>query len=371
MDAEQRDDVGADLRATMESMKAPEQPTAEPETPAAREAPPEPNPRPRDEGGRFAPKPKETPAKEDNSTSIAKAPPAKGLAAQPGEASKDSANAPTPEVPRPPPTLKPKTRAAWASLPAEVREELLQREGEVSTTLSRTAQARKMGEAFEKVIAPYRQHIQGDPTQVVGTLLGLAHRLDKGSDDDKAQVVAGLIRSGRVPLERINAYLGEEPPPQQRQQQAPQEFRDPRLDQFVGQMRERMQAQHAKQVAEFALKAPHLDEPMLTPSGQQMLGPDGQPVLVRDVAADFIESYGNRGIALPLEDAYKMAIALHPELSRQQQQAESAKAPPVVTPQARRAAGMPRNEPAVPTAPSGGGSVTDDVRAAIAKLRRP
>lgn len=368
--SEERNDVHADLRATMDSM-APAEPPLAPAPAAApsAKAVPEPNPRPRDEVGRFAREQRERAQAAVPAKPVGPVPPLVPDKDPPPGGTPPAAAPAVADVPRAPATLKPATREAWATLPEKVREEMLAREGEVSNLLRSTAQHRKTGEAFAKAVEPYRQHIQGDPVQVVGTLMSLAVRLDKGTGPEKAQVLGHLIRTSGVDLDTLNQVLGEAP--QQPAPQRPQgEFRDPRFDSFMQMMSQRASKHNDAKVSAFEKTAPHLDEPMLAPDGQQMTGDDGQPVLVREVAADFIEAAAKRGVALTLEQAYSYAVAQHPSLSKAMAQQEAVKAPAVVTPQARRAAGLTKSEPTAPPVGSQSGSMRDDIRAAADQLRR-
>lgn len=364
--SDERDDVHADLRATMDSMKAPEEqtPASSPSAQVTKaEAPPEPAPRSRDEVGRFA-------RREPMQAQPAPKPPItpKELAA-PGPVDPPGTPAAPTDVPRPPATLKPNVRKHWASLPQEVREDLLAREGDVQRFMNASQGARKTGEAFSKAVEPYRAALGGhDPVQVAGSLFGMAATLERGEPAKKAQLLAHLIRSSGLPIEALNEALGQAP------QHAPQptppaEFRDPRFDAFLGQMQERAQRSNAAKVEAFAKTAQHLDEPMLTPSGQQMVDAEGQVVLIRDVAADIIEMNARRGIEVTLEEAYRRAVVQHPELSKAESQRAAVQAPAVATPQARRAAAMPKNEPTAPSVAAPSGSVQDDIRAAIAQAR--
>lgn len=362
----ERDDVRADLRDTMDLMEPAEPAAATPApvvAPAAK-AVPEPNPRPRSDDGRFAREQKERAQAAVPSKPAGPVPPPTPDKDPPPDGAPAVA-----DVPRAPATLKPATREAWATLPEKVREEMLAREGEVSNLLRSTAQHRKTGEAFAKAVEPYRQHIQGDPVQVVSTLMSLAVRLDKGTGPEKAQVLGHLIRTSGVGLDALNQELGEAPQ-QPAPQRPPGEFRDPRFDSFMEMMSQQSARQHTAKVSAFEKTAPHLDEPMLTPDGQQMMGEDGQPVLIREVAADFIEAAAKRGVALTLEQAYSYAVAQHPSLSKAMAQQEAVKAPAVVTPQARRAAGLTKSEPTAPPVGAQSGSMRDDMRAAVDQLRR-
>jgi hypothetical protein len=112
--------------------------------------------------------------------------------------------------------------------------------------------------------------------------------------------------------------------------------------------------QAKSQVAEFAAHAEHF-----TPE-------------VRKAMADIIEVKARQNVECGLEEAYHLAIQMDPALRQEMQKnlaAEQARTSSQATARARNAASSIRNSPATPVgASSRGGTVRDDIEAAIEQL---
>ena len=254
--------------------------------------------------------------------------------------------APVVEV-KPPQSWKPAIREKWASLPPDVREEVARREREMSVALSQSAEARRKAEQFDKVIAPYRSSFTGEPVAVVSNLLQTAHALNTGTPQSKAAMVAQIVAAYKVDIQALDAALAGQTQPERQQQ----EFRDPRLDRLLEQAEQQRRQQQtlaqqedARKVAEFSAKHEFFED-------------------LRDDMADIVEMRARNGVACPLEEAYALAVKMHPEISGVIAQREAAKAAATqngATLRARNASSSVRNEaaPAVAAQP-------DDLRSSI------
>lgn len=249
--------------------------------------------------------------------------------------------APVPEALKPPADWKPQARAKWGELPPEVQQEAIRTHLEVKKVLQSTAEARKVAEGFERTIQPYRAFIQGEPLQVVGNLFQTAVRLQTGTPAQKAGLVAELIGAYGVDVEHLVAALEGKAPTQQAQQ--PAEFRDPRFDQFLGQLQQQQQqraaqsrAQMAQEVATFAEAHEFFQD-------------------VREDMADVLERASKQGKRLTMEQAYERACMLNEDvrpLYEQRKSAQAAANAPRASTQTRTrvTSSSLRNEPSLPSA---------------------
>lgn len=270
-------------------------------------------------------------------------------AAQPGpQASTQTAN-----EPKAPASWKPAVREHWGKLPPEVRAEVSRREKEAALAVQQGAEHRKVAEAFQSTIQPYRAFIQGEPTQVVGNLLQTAVVLQTGTPQQKAAIAAQIVKGYGVDIEHLAAALDGQAPPQQAQQA--QQFRDPRFDQFLGQLQQVQQqrsqqtrAEAARHLEEFATKAEFLDD----------VGP---------AMADLMAMARQRGQPMSMEDAYEVACLASPDvrpLYQQRKAAQEAANARASTQRARAAASSVRHEPTAPASSAQPASLRDSILAA-------
>jgi hypothetical protein len=172
-----------------------------------------------------------------------------------------------------------------------------------------------------------------------------------GTPQRKAQLVADMITQHGVSIEALDSLLaGQVPPPGQ-----PQEFRDPRFDQFLAQQQAYMQQQAAQQAAEMKTRI-------------ETFGQTHE--FLADVAtlmADLIEIKQRRGEGFDLEKTYEQACQMHEGvrniLTTRAAAAKSGSQSQAVL-RAKRAASSVKGEP---TPDNSGATVpkNDSVRAAI------
>jgi hypothetical protein len=266
---------------------------------------------------------------------------------------------------RAPAAWKPVAREHWASLPEDVKAEVSRREIEVQRTLQETAEARKYAEAVNKAFAPYEAYIRAEnanPLQVIDNLMGTAVRLRTATAPELATMMAGLVkqfgtgRFGQPFIEMLDGALaGEMPQADQTQyqlQQAIQQQLAP-VQQFMTQFQQAqvMQQQRAAEQAQ---------SEVTTFLSKTEFGDD-----VREEMADLLEVAQRRGQELSLQDAYRQACLLNPNVKavlqkraqargamQQNQVVQRAKSAAVSVPSAGPGMGAPRTQP-------------DDIRGAI------
>jgi hypothetical protein len=340
------DDLRNDVAAALEQAEAASPPPAAeappPAPPDTTEAPPptetaeETSARLRDEKGRFAKATEEkapvlTPS--ENKTPVQPTP------------STDTPPAAA-EPPKAPASFKAMAREEWAKVPPAVQQEVLRRERETAIALEQSSEARQGYQRFKEVLGPYEAMIRGqgsDPYQTVQSLLQTAAALATAPLQQRAQVLAGLIKTylpGRESLEVLDSTLAgvmqgapatSTPPPQ---------YRDPRLDEIY----ETFQQAKQRQAATLEQQAA---EGVREIQGEEFYED------VKLIAADMLEVAGNQGVALTPREAYNRAVLIHPEVSKvveQRQRKTLAENPSGSIARARAAASSVRGSPA--TAPS-------------------
>ena len=263
-----------------------------------------------------------------------------------------------------PASWRPETREHWASLPADVKAEVMRREQEVQRTLQETAEARKFTEQLQNVIRPYEMFIKAEgsnPLQAIDNLMATAARLRTAPAPDLANMVAGIVkqfgvgRFGNSFIEALDSALaGEVPkvdPVQNQVQQVLQQQLAP-VQQFMSQFQQaqlaqqqQVQQQAVSEVQQFIEKAEFGDD-------------------VREEMADIMELASRRGREVSLADAYKQACLVNPRVRAVLESRAKAKGAAQLTATAQRAkAAAVSVSGAAPVGIPTGGAV--DVRSAI------
>lgn len=217
-----------------------------------------------------------------------------------------------------------KAREAWGKLPAEAQAEVMKREREVNKVLQETAGARNVVTQLNSVLAPYKDGMiasgMHNPMEAIGTMLATESRLRAGSAQEKAYTVANLIKNYGVNIQELDNILSG-----QGYANAPSVNTDPRIEQLIEQrmapvnqflqmqkqqqyqQQQYEQQQAAQTVSTFAERAEFINE-------------------VRMDMADLLDMAAARGQPMSIEDAYKKACAIHPEVSSIMAQREKERA---------------------------------------------
>jgi hypothetical protein len=360
------DDTRSDIEAAFDQHEAeaegsPPAPDAPPPPPLEGEpgeAHPSGDGRVRDEAGRFAKKTKAAEAEVRHGEPAPKAAPGTpGAVAAPGEPT----SIPGPKVPA---SWKPEVRAHWDKLPVEVRQEVNRREAQVQAALTESASARNIADQFLETINPYMGFIRAEnanPMQAVDNLFKTAIALRTAPPGHKAQLVAGLVKEFGIDLSMLDSALaGQAMPPQAMQgpQVDPRQVVQEELNRFKqGLMQERQQQAYHASVSEVEQWA----------QGKEFYED------VRTTMADIMDLKAQQGVDLTLDEAYSMAVQMHPEHSKvysQRQAALVAQTAKAATAKARAAASSVRSSPTlgVQSSPSQSGDTRDDIAAAWEEL---
>ncbi len=249
---------------------------------------------------------------------------------------------------RPPQAWKPELRPHFSTLPPEVQVEITRREREMAVAMQDTAQARQFVEEFQRVAEPYRHimALEGDnPISSFGNYLRTASILRSGSVNEKAVAVAQAIRQYGIDIQALDGALtamlnGQMPAqPQQRQPQmqqpAPDQYRDPRLDQLLQLMQQREQ-QDAQVMAQDVQG--EIDTFAADPKNEFFAE------VAQDVG-DILRLAADRGMAMDLPTAYSRACQLHPRVSQILTQRAQSRQPTNIAAARAAASSLPANVP--------------------------
>ena len=288
------------------------------ETPPASEDAPADGPA-RDEHGRFAP------AKKDAAVPV-KPPEVKPVApvvppvvpVKPPEVKPVAPVVPPDPAVRAPQAWKALAREHWAKVPSEVQQELLRREREVNQRLAQGAEHRSFYEQFHNMVKPYEPLLAADgsnPLQTAASLFQTAAALRTGAPWQRAQVAANIVRAYGVDIDMLAQALDGAPAPAGQQAQAG--MRDPRVDQLIAEReRERQQAAYRQQQEEARAAAEYQARYAQFAETHEFFED------VREDMAMLVVLKGRQGVDIDDEEAYKMAVNLHPELVEIQRQRE-------------------------------------------------
>lgn len=225
-------------------------------------------------------------------------------AAEPSEEDEPVAS-PFPEAPK---SWKKDAQEAYAALPDNIKAEVHRREDDFHKGIEQYREKAHIGDVLDKEIQPYadmiRQHNRTAP-DVVRELLGTQHALTAGTPEQKAQVVAKILRDYQIDVGQVNTLL-EQPAPAQPNPEFTQ--LSERVNSLTEQLSQAQLAPYIEQVNKFA--ADPKNEFFAT-------------------VEDDMNALLAQGRASDLQDAYDKCIWAHPEtrakLIARQQEAERRK----------------------------------------------
>lgn len=297
----------------------------------------------RDDKGRFESKPEGTPAAPATATQQT--------------APEQQSQAPAKEELAAPIGWKAGAREHWKTIPRAAQEEIVRREKETAQTLRQSSQARQLAQDFQTTINPFLPLIQAqnsNPLQAVKNLMTTAAGLSVGTPLQKAQIVREIIQNYGIDINTLDQVLSGQAVQQQGSQQnqmAPPPWATPLFNFMNGVQQQRTQreqqivAEAEAETEAFASKHEFFED-------------------VRDEMADLMEVAAKRGVILSMDDAYKRAISMNPDIASVVNQREAARRSQSSNIQRNRNAassisGAPRN------GPTGAKSGEDSRRAAI------
>lgn len=237
------------------------------------------------------------------------------------------------EIPKAPYSWNAQAKEKWSLLPPEVQKEALRVDMEARTAIQQAGEAKKFHQTFKEAISPYEGIIRAsgaEPIQVIGSLLQTVSALRMGSPQQKASIIANIVKNNQVDIQMLDQALagagGQSQGPQM-----PGEFRDPRFDQFISQLEaqksQKLQLERQRAVAEIQKFATEHEFVEDLPEG--MMAPKGS---VRALMAEFLEvdnalmqqslAAGIPHTPMTPDEAYERACRMHPDVSKVIQQRE-------------------------------------------------
>lgn len=220
---------------------------------------------------------------------------------------------------RAPQSWRAQAREHWAELDKlgeagrAIKEEAHRREREFNTAFQKTAEARTFHEEFQRVLQPFAPIIAANghtPIQSVQGLMQTAAALQMGPPTQKAAVAAAIIRNYGIDLDMLSQALESGGIPQGVPQG--QQGYDPRVDQILAQQQrqayeaqQRAQQDEARQVQELQAHYEKFAE-------DHEFFPEVRGLMSTIVAVKMEQE----GVDIPDEEAYKMALALRPDLTQ-------------------------------------------------------
>jgi hypothetical protein len=275
--------------------------------------------RARDGQGRFAPKTTDKAA--PGTPEVTEAAPAPAVAVLPPTT---AAAAPVPEPKfKAPQSWKPLAREKWAALPPEVQEEIARREGEVPRALEEASQAKRFQAQVTEALRPYEMIARAagqHPVQYAAGLMQTAAALQTGAPQQRAAIVANIIKQFGVDVTELAAALDGQPTQAQPHQQQPVNIEAIVEQKFQALRDGAMQQHHAREVDTFAKDHEYATDPR-----------------VRGFMASLIVSQAESGVEITLSDAYDSAMWALPEYRAVQEKRRTDKAAAEANTSAQRA----------------------------------
>ena len=227
---------------------------------------------------------------------------------EPTPASEGAKATDTPE--RAPASWSPATREIWGKLPAEARAQVLKREKEVNEVIIQNAPARQAFNELNQVLAPHRERMMAsgieNPIQMLGTMLDAERRLSSGDSQTRAATIANLIKGYNVDIQVLDGLLAG-------QQTAPGPHADIErlIEQRLAPVNQLLQQQ------QYAARQQEISQQHAVTEAVNSFS--AQAEFIQDVRlgmADLLDLAAARGQPMTLEDAYKKACIIHPEVSK-------------------------------------------------------
>lgn len=301
--------------------------------------------------------PEEESAKGEASDKPAKTPPAKSG----GKEGDGKDAAPADGDLKAPVSWKPATREHWAKLPKEVKEEIHRREKEIEKGLHQASGYRKVAEEYFQTLRPFEQLIRAQnstPARAITSLMTTAARLTMGTKAQKAQTVAEIMQNYDVDIPTLDSILAGKAPKEEDDKLS--KILDERLKpvtEFISSVQTSRQQAHQKSEEEVNAE---LEKFAADPKNEFFSD-------VVDDMADIMDLAAKRGQKLTLDDAYKKACLMNPEISKVINQREAAKKGELEAAALAKKRKAASSIKGARSEEGGGGSSSTDLRGTIAQ----
>lgn len=212
----------------------------------------------------------------------------------------------------------------WNDLPQPVREEAVRREREINNVLRESAETRQRWRQFEETIAPFRANIAAsgvDPLTATRSLMQTEAGLRMGSAQQKAQIVADIVRQYGVDFQALDSALVGQAP----QQGGQNGYDDSRLlqaiDQRLAPVYQYMgdQQQTAQETEQRVAEEAQTEVDRFAADPANVFFED-----VRDDMSLIVSAAHEAGRQMTLEQAYRAAVNSNPKIAALEQKRQAA-----------------------------------------------
>jgi len=305
---------------------------------------------------------KEPSGAERDEESVDSGVPAKEVTPDQTEAKSEAkSDEPKPE-PRPsikvPESWKPIAKEHWTKLPAEVQQEVMRREREITQTLQQTAEQRKLADRFTEATRPFEAMIRAegrDPVVAAQELFATAAFLRTGTPAQKAQLVANMVKNFGIPIDALDqALVGEEIPDEESKIA---NLLDQRLKPVMGFMEELKSLRSQREASTQQQIQTEIEAFAEDPQNEFFTD-------VREDMADIMEISSRRGHKLTLKQAYDKAVLANDEIQQILKKRKEAK----IVEKQDAASSIPSKGAPRTGAVQGGGSLRSDIENAFNTL---
>lgn len=214
---------------------------------------------------------------------------------------------------KPPASWKPAAREHWAKIPNEARVEIQRREREIQQGLSQSAHARKFGDEFFKIMSPYEGLLRSQnatPLGAVNNLMQTVAGLSMGSVQQKATLVADIIKNYGIDIDTLSQLLAGQQP--QKGDDVTERVMQ-RVNQVIAPIQQHLQGQTAQQRQQDELgqqAAINFVSEFISDTKNEFAED------LREDMADLMETAARRGKKLTIQQAYKLACDSDPQISQ-------------------------------------------------------
>lgn len=226
-----------------------------------------------------------------------------GAEEKPDEADEEDKKAEEKLVVKAPQSWTPALREKFAELPEDVRAEIMRVENAAGQKFREHAQVRQVAESFANVIKPYEDVIRESgitPVQAIQETFEMAKVLSRGTQRQKAEVIAQLYESYNIDLNELDQVLTQ-------RLSAPKASPTERaLLEKLNRLEQKLQPAQAPTVNESA---------NTVNSDIEQFAADPKNEFFNEVSADMVVLLQS-GRAETLKDAYNKAVRMNDEVSK-------------------------------------------------------
>jgi hypothetical protein len=193
-----------------------------------------------------------------------------------------------------------------------MREAIAKREADFARGIQKYAENAKRAEAMDKALAPYQQFLAvngSSPSESIKSVLQTASLLQMGSPAQKAQATVQLIKNFGVDVSAVDQLLVGENPEQLQQQDRVHQAVQQAVAPYQQMMQQWQQSQQAQQAQLQNQVGQEINQFASDPKNEFYMD-------VRNDMADLMDLAAQRGQEMSLEEAYRRACAMNPQVAQ-------------------------------------------------------